>query len=94
MAQLPGEVCSFFVLYQKFPPSLVFENASFPSEESGRGNEITAAPEKRADVISPAAVTDTRTITGNAAGRGTATASGIVTETAKGTGKGNIATAR
>lgn len=94
MAQPLGEVCSLFSAVSKVCPIIRFENASFPSEESVRGNETTAVPEKRADVISPAAVTDTRTITGNAAGRGTATASGIVTETAKETGKGNIATAR
>lgn len=66
----------------------------FPSEESVPGSETTVAPEKKADVISPAAATDTRTITENGAERGTATVSVTVTGTVKETGRGNIATAR
>lgn len=93
MAQPPGNLF-FFVLCQKFPKAPAFEHASFPSEESAPESETIVAPEKKADVISPAAATDTRTITGNGAERGTATASGTGTGTVNETGRGNIATAR
>lgn len=66
----------------------------FSPEESVPESETTVAPERKADVISPAAATVTRTITGNGAERGTATVSGTVTGTEKETGRGNIATAR
>lgn len=85
---------ALLVLYQKLSVVPVFEQVSFPPEESGPESETTAAPEKRADVISPAAATDTRTITGNGAERGTATVSGTVTGTVNETGRGNIDTAR
>ena len=62
--------------------------------ESAPGNATTAAQGKRADAISPAAGTDTRTITGNAAGSATAIARGTATETAKESGRGSTDTAR
>lgn len=64
------------------------------SGESVPENETTVGPEKRVDATSPAAVIGMRTITGNAAGRGTATVRGTVTETVRGRGRGSIDTAR
>lgn len=64
------------------------------SGESVPENETTAAPEKRADATSPAVATGMRTITENAAGRGTAIVRGTVTETVRERGRGSIDTAR
>lgn len=84
----------FLCCIKRFHTESVFDHASFPSEESVPESETTVVPEKRADVISLVAGTDTKTITGNAAEKGTATARETVTEIARETGKGNIATAR
>lgn len=64
------------------------------SGESVPGNETTAAPEKRADATSPAVVTGMKTITVNAAGNGTATVRGTVTETERERGRENTDIAR
>lgn len=79
------------VLRQKDEPDITEITSS---GESAPENETTAGPEKRVDGTSPVAVIGMRTITGNAAGRGTATARGTVTETARERGRGSIDTAR
>lgn len=64
------------------------------SDESVPENVTTVVPEKRVDATSPAVATDMRTITENAAVRGTAIVSGTGIETVREKGRGSIDTAR